>query len=296
MLSGDGGSRCLVCGSAALREVGRLAEGPVWRCRDCRLEMTGRVLESGRPASAAGSPAFSTVTSPDYTAAMVGRCFSLRDLIRERASNRLRLYSELLGRRPARILEVGSGNGGFVKAFQDLGLASEGLEIDETLVSLARAQGADIRLADISRIDPRGFEKYDVVFSSQTLEHILTPRAAMRNMRELTREGGLIHIDVPNSASWGARYHRLRRGRARWAMLEPPHHQIGYHPASLARLFEDSGLRILKLFERPTDDPTFGQTILPTAFLPKIAISLSRLLGHGYLLVGLAGVPSRQVS
>lgn len=287
--------KCPVYGSSGLRKVGRLADGPVWRCRDCRLEMTDRVLGSGMPASATGSPAISTVTSPEYIAAMVGRYSSLRDLIGERASNRLRLYTDCLGRRPARILEVGSGNGGMVKAFRDMGLTSEGLEIDEALVSLARAEGADVRLADISRVDPRGFEKYDVVFSSQTLEHILTPRAAMRNMRELTREGGLIHIDVPNSASWGARYHRICRSKARWAMLEPPHHQIGYHPASLARLFEDAGLQVLKIFERPTDDRTFGQTILPTAFFPKVAISLSRLLGHGYLLVGLAGVPCRQV-
>lgn len=294
-MNGAAGPRCPVCGSAHLRAVGRLAEGPVWRCRDCRLEMTGRVLESDVTAQETGERAGSTVTSPDYRAAMVGRFASSRDLIRERASNRLRLYSEILGRRPAQILEVGSGNGGFVKAFRDLGLASEGLEIDPSLVSIARADGADVRLADISRIDPGDFERADVVFSSQTLEHILTPRDAMRNMRALTREGGLIHIDVPNSASWGARYHRLRPGRARWAMLEPPHHQIGYHPVSLARLFEDAGLQVLKILERPTDDPTFGQTILPTALLPKIAISLSRLLGHGYLLVGLAGVPGRQV-
>jgi ArsR family transcriptional regulator len=230
------------------------------------------------------------MTSPDYREAMITQYDAFRDRIKERASMRLGLYSELLGGRPGSILEVGSGTGWMIRAFQELGVSGTGLEIDETLVSLARKEGADVRLADICRIDPRDHVKYDVVCSSQTLEHLSDPRPAIRNMRDMASKGGLIHLDVPNSASWGARYHRFRRGKKRWGMLEPPHHQMGYYPATLRRLLEDAGLEILRVVEKPTDDEVFGQAILPTAFLPRAAIRLSKWLGHGYLLVGLARV------
>jgi SAM-dependent methyltransferase len=223
---------------------------------------------------------------------MISQYQSLKGLVRRIAINRLDLYSRYLGRKPVSILEVGSGTGWMVKAFQDLGVESIGLENDAELASLAREIGADVQIADICRLNLSDFTKHDVVCSSQALEHILFPLQAIANMTGLARPGGLIHLDVPNSASWGARLRRLHPGVGRWGMLEPPHHQIGYYPATLQKLLDHAGLEVLRIMEKPTNDKVFGQAIQPTAFLSKMAMSLSRWLGHGYLLIGLARVPA----
>jgi len=284
-------SICPVCGGKELTVAGRVAGQSVLRCRGCRLELTASALMNSSKSQESADQGSSTVTSAEYREAMITRYDSLRDSIRRLAVSRLELYSEHLGRKPANILEVGSGTGWMIKAFQELGVQTAGLENDAALVSLARENGANVRLADICRIYPGGFSKFDVVYSSQTLEHILFPRTAIMNMKELARPGGLIHLDVPNSAGWGARLRRLRRGEERWGMLEPPHHQIGYYPVTLRKLLENADLEIVRITERPTNDSVFGQAILPTGFMSRTAMSLSRWLGHGYLLVGLARVP-----
>ena len=285
---------CPICGGKEFEVAGRLAGQSAMRCRSCRLEITSSVLMKRPVALVGGEQGSSTVTSGEYRAEMITQYHSHRDSIRRIAANRLVLYSEYLGRKPANILEVGSGTGWMIKAFEELGVQTVGLENDEALATLARENGANVQRADICQIDPSDYVRYDVICASQTIEHILLPQTAVLNMKKLARSGGLIHLDVPNSASWGARIRRLRRGEKRWGMLEPPHHQIGYYPETLRRLLGSAGLEILRISERPTNDRVFGQAILPTAFSSRAAISLSRWLGHGYILVGLARVPTSQ--
>jgi 2-polyprenyl-3-methyl-5-hydroxy-6-metoxy-1,4-benzoquinol methylase len=283
---------CPVCGGQRFVVTGQITGENIVRCLVCRLELLSSVLSKSQIARRQAGQASATETSGEYKEAMITRFQSLRESILRIASNRLELYSGHLGRKPANILEVGSGAGGMIKAFQELGVQSVGLENDPDLVSVAQKNGANVQWADVCELNPVHYSRYDVVCSSQTIEHILFPHAALANMKNLAHPGGLIHLDVPNSAGWGARLRRLHRGNKRWGMLEPPHHQIGYYPVTLRRLLESSGLEIIQIIEKPTNDRVFGQAILPTAFLSRAAVSFSKWLGHGYLLVGLARVPS----
>lgn len=283
---------CPLCGGLEFKTVGKLIDSHVLRCRICWLEVTDPFVKANYDGCDQSTSHSSTITSPEYIEAMMSQFSALYDLIQRRAANRLQLYSELLGRKPENILEVGSGTGWMVHAFNRLGVQSVGLESDALLVSQAQKIGADVRKADICQLNPNDYSKFDVICSSQTLEHILDPKSAIINMKSLGRPGCVIHVDVPNSACWGARIRRLRHGSKRWGMLELPHHQIGYYPVSLHILFTNAGLEILRIMEKPTNDAVFGQTILPDAVLSKIAMYLTKYLGHGYLLVGIARKPS----
>ena len=224
---------------------------------------------------------------------MKSRYETVQPLIMRRAARRLELYTKLLNKGPTHILEIGCGPGWMVQAFTKLGVKATGIEINEELVRTASALGADVKQADICHVSPTDFPACDVVCASQTLEHIFTPRLALWKMSSLLQPGGIIHIDVPNADSWGARVRRVYHGRYRWGVISLPHHQIGYYPDSLRKLFSDTGLETLKILERPTDDEVFGQVILPKRFVSRVAMKLSGCLGHGYLLVGLASKPAR---
>jgi 2-polyprenyl-3-methyl-5-hydroxy-6-metoxy-1,4-benzoquinol methylase len=255
------------------------------RCADCCLEFVSPFV---RPVAGDSS----AVTEVGYIAAMKSQRAELEGRIGQRAAERLAVWGHLLGHRPQRVLDVGAGSGWIVAALASMGIEAVGLELDADLLACAHDSGAPVIGGDICQ-PPAELEagSFDVVLSSQTLEHIFEPRRAIDRMAALLRTGGLLHVDVPNGDSWGARVRRVQRHDQRFGAIELPHHQLGYHPRSLSALLSSGGLSVVELLQLPTDDPTFGQVILPTNFASLAAISASRLLGHGYLLVGLARRP-----
>jgi 2-polyprenyl-3-methyl-5-hydroxy-6-metoxy-1,4-benzoquinol methylase len=236
----------------------------------------------------------SSVTAPEYIEGMKNQLERARPWVVRLAKNRLRYYERLLERRPKRILEIGAGTGWMVKAYQEEGIEAAGVELDPQLIEYAQSQlGLKLIEADINLGELSDAGEFDVVFSSQTVEHIHTPRKAITNMAKSLRDGGLLHIDVPNANSWGSRVRRIRHGRDNWGAITLPAHQVGYFPESMSRLLSDASFEIIEVSERPTDDHLFGQTILPVALRSRAAIFASRILGHGYLLVAIGKKTAR---
>lgn len=279
---------CPVCEERVLQIVGKLRDGcSIMRCLQCRFEFVEPLWREN-----ANSNELSTVTAPSYIASMKSEYEAVQRLVQSRAQRRLELYTHLLdGQAPTSLLEVGSGTGWMVRAFSELGITCTGIELSDDLVGVARSLGADVRQDDICQLRSADYSLYDVIFSSQTLEHITTPRLALSNIWRLLRPGGIMHMDVPNANSWGARARRLHSSDLVWGALSLPCHQMSYHAQSLRRLFEDVGFTSLRIMERPTDDGIFGQTILPSSFRSTLVMQASHLLGHGYLLVGIARKP-----
>jgi 2-polyprenyl-3-methyl-5-hydroxy-6-metoxy-1,4-benzoquinol methylase len=279
--------QCPVCASAHLSPVAKLntsqvAPSDILRCADCRLEFIHPLVcgdESPR----------SAVTATLYRQAMKSQYHDSRSRITSLVRNRIQLYTRLLGRKPQRILEVGAGTGWMVKEFADQGLESCGIELNEEFIEWARHNlHVSLINGDITDCDLTALGNFDVVYSSQTLEHILTPQRALLNMTTAVRTGGLVHIDVPNANSWGSRVRRWYHGDNNWGVIKLPHHQIGYYPATLKYLLQLSGLQVIQVSECPTTHPVLGHFILPNSARARMAILGTRLLGHGYLLVALA--------
>jgi len=275
---------CPVCNSDHLTIMHRFflkQSYDVVRCSKCFLEFVNPfVLESGIKHSIS--------TSSGYIKALKKGFDNVKKVAYVRASSRLSHYFNLMRVRPQRILEIGSATGWMVKAYNDMGVHCDGMEIDPKLVEFAQQHGITLFQKNICCIDPESMPKYDVVFSSQTLEHITQPRIALQNIRKLMQLNGILHIDVPNAHSWGARLRRYYHGSFNWGVISLPNHQFGYHARTLSTLFEECGFETLQILERPTNDKIFGQIILPSQLISKFALKLTHLLGHGYLLIGLA--------
>jgi SAM-dependent methyltransferase len=276
---------CPACLSAKTRTVATLAKGKyrVRAYQECRLEFVSPFIPGNGP--------LSSITAPSYLDAMKSQYETLKELIYRRAENRLKFYTGILGRKPCRFLEIGCGPGWMVKALCDLGHDAAGLEMDPYLVASAAALGANVRKGDICHLDQEPAPVCDVVVSSQTLEHIFSPLVALKNMAKMLRPGGLLHVDVPNGDGWGARWRRIRSGEDYWGAIALPHHQVCYHPRSLERLFALSGLQAAAILQKPTNHAVFGQVILPESAFSRLAIVGSKILGHGYLLIGIGRKP-----
>lgn len=129
----------------------------------------------------------------------------------------------------ARVLDVGCGDGAFLRRCAEFGAHAEGLELNPAAVAHGRASGLTVheRTAEAHLAFGLG-GSYDLVCAFQVLEHVAEPLAFLSALAELTRPGGRLVIGVPNCDGWvsgsGSVY--------QW----PPHHLTWWGRASLAYL------------------------------------------------------------
>ena len=150
-------------------------------------------------------------------------------------------------RRPregARVLDVGCGNGEFLREMRAAGWIGLGVETDPQAVARARLHGLDVREGSV---EEAAFEpgSVDAVTLSHVVEHLHDPVATLRACRGLLRGGGVLWIATPNLSSPG----HARYGRA-WRGLEPPRHLVLFGPGALAQAVERAGFRAV-VFLRP---------------------------------------------
>lgn len=97
-------------------------------------------------------------------------------------------------------LDVGAGNGEFVKYLLKQGFKGDYIDISEEAVKIARGQlngakGINIKQADIFTF--KSNKKYDVIFSFETLEHIKNDQLAMKKIYQLLKPGGTFLMSIP---------------------------------------------------------------------------------------------------
>jgi SAM-dependent methyltransferase len=155
---------------------------------------------------------------------------------------KVRLYRACVGEGPRRILDVGCGNGRFLRLLRDFGGPEwelVGIDIDAAAVAECRAQGFEAHVGRVEDFEDPG-RGFDAVIMLQLIEHVEDPVAICRRVEQLLRPGGCFVVETPNLA--GLDY-RLFRG-ACWGHYHFPRHWNLFSSDSLRRLLEDAGLRV----------------------------------------------------
>lgn len=129
--------------------------------------------------------------------------------------------TELLGAAQGDVLDVGAG------AQPYRGLLPAGVRYQAIDVKLATAFGYDQpdTLYFEGDIWPMPSASFDLVFATETLEHVPEPAAFLAEARRVLRDGGTVLLTVPFSARW----HYI------------PHDYWRYTPSSLRNLLEEAG-------------------------------------------------------
>ena len=120
--------------------------------------------------------------------------------------------------KPGRLLDVGCGAGGFVEIAHAMGWSASGCDPDEQVVSMCRKRGLDVRRGGAEAFMDRE-AGFDVVTLNQVIEHVIDPRAMLRQCEKLLRAGGTLWMGFPNPRSIG-----FRQFGAAWEGLHPPYH------------------------------------------------------------------------
>jgi SAM-dependent methyltransferase len=140
----------------------------------------------------------------------------------------------------ASVLDVGAGNGFFVKVARDeFGLDAAGIEISPEAGAFAGdVLGVDLLIGDISNHD----ETYDVVTAFSVIEHVADPLAMVEMLASKLKPGGLLVLATPNPSC----IQRRVKGVKRWAMICPPHHLNVLTTRGVEALLGGAGFEIIR--------------------------------------------------
>jgi SAM-dependent methyltransferase len=172
---------------------------------------------------------------------------------------------------PARLLDVGCGDGSFLHEVTAAGWTASGVERGEPMLA-ARRQGLDVRE---SLEEFEGTDRFDAISLWHSFEHMADPARELARLRARLAGTGYLFLIVPDFGGAQARCF----GRA-WFHLDVPRHLHHFTQTSLCALVEDAGFEILSLDHYELEYDLFGwlQSVL-NALLPNANQLFSRLTG-----------------
>ncbi len=122
--------------------------------------------------------------------------------------------------KPGVLVDIGCGNGQFLRTALQLGWQAWGVDLDPKAVETAQKTGATVIQGAFPDTGlPSGH--FDIVTLSHVIEHVHDPLAALREAFRVLKPGGRIWLATPNLESFG----HARFG-SNWRGLEPPRHLV----------------------------------------------------------------------
>jgi SAM-dependent methyltransferase len=142
---------------------------------------------------------------------------------------------------PGNLLDMGAGNGTFVRVAGEMGWNATALEINTESAQSMLDEGIRVIVKPLEVSDlPHG--AFDLVTFWEVLEHLAEPRQALASVGPLFSEGGLLLILVPNAGSLVTRILHEKSNTF------GGHSHLNHFTAeSLSRLLESLGYEILEI-------------------------------------------------
>jgi 2-polyprenyl-3-methyl-5-hydroxy-6-metoxy-1,4-benzoquinol methylase len=171
-----------------------------------------------------------------------------------------------------KLLDVGCGDGSFLKLAQTCGWDVVGIDPDPKAAANAAQQGLVVYKGDIEYFNGET-ELFDVITLSHVIEHVHEPVKLLKSCRALLKPGGQIWIETPNINSIGhARFKRYWRG------LETPRHLVLFNRQSLQQILEGSGLSRVRNRTCPRTSMFKASFAIEQGCSPYEALTLPKLL------------------
>ena len=162
---------------------------------------------------------------------------------------------------PGRLLDVGCGDGQFLRKMTQQGWVGTGIDFDANATESGHKKyGLDLIAGDFQTAD---FDSggFDAVTLSHVIEHVPDPVACLDKCRQILKPGGRVVLLTPNFLSLG----HQRFGRD-WRGLEPPRHLHIFSPDALAECARRAGLTVGRS----------GSTAVNADYLAKTSLAIRR--------------------
>jgi SAM-dependent methyltransferase len=135
------------------------------------------------------------------------------------------------------VLEVGCAAGDVLERLQGAGHRVTGIELSKEACDLAAQKGLDVFQGTLDEFETD--QRFDLVFMSHVIEHVIDPVATVAKIARLLQPGGVLYIETPNVRSLDARL--WRQG---WGLIHYPRHLYLFDRTTIRRLLERGGLSV----------------------------------------------------
>jgi SAM-dependent methyltransferase len=139
------------------------------------------------------------------------------------------------------VLDIGCGNGDFLRGLGGQGRRLVGVEPDPNARKESGAKGLEV-LAGTAEALPAALtvQRFDLITMTHVLEHCRDPLQALRNVRDLMAGEAIFYCEVPNC---GSIY--FQTCSAISEMLDVPRHLHFFTRTALAKLCDAAGLAVV---------------------------------------------------
>jgi 2-polyprenyl-3-methyl-5-hydroxy-6-metoxy-1,4-benzoquinol methylase len=181
-----------------------------------------------------------------------------------------------------RILDIGIGRGEFLFEMKKRGWQVFGNELSDNLYTFAKNEYnlENIYNKDLLDIDFPD-KLFDVITLWHVLEHLIDPLKSLKKINKILKEDGLIIIESPNFESLQRKFFKDK-----WYALGVPRHLYQFSPKILAKVLEESGLKIIRkdyFVNSRIDFVTLKVSLLNSLRLRRLTVSKN---GFGVLISG----------
>jgi SAM-dependent methyltransferase len=261
----SGERACEVCGSGVHERVFRVDSYAIVRCGACGLVFVGNPPSPAELIALYDEAYYEDADCPGYGGYSDAEA-------RKRHHDRA-LLDELEGIvATGAMFEVGCAYGYFLDEARTRGWHVRGVEPSQHAMRYARDKlQLDVSSGAFTDL-PLEPESADVIALWDVIEHLPNPRDTIHRAHAWLRPGGVIAISTGDIGSLTARLHG-----ADWTLMTPPWHQFYFSRATLRRLLEGAGFRIVRFGGD-------GNLALDSSSRrPRVRGPLATLLGNDYV-------------
>lgn len=176
----------------------------------------------------------------DYDDYYVPENLTIPEFINKRLDEIIASFSSY--RQNNRLLDLGCGTGVLMHAAARAGWDAEGVEISTAAVEYVRKQGYGKVFC--GKLDEARYPSnhFDVVASSEVLEHVDDPRAFVCEVARVLRPGGLFWATTPHGRGVSAKLLGLK-----WSIVVPPDHLHLFSVGGIRALLKSAGFRRIRI-------------------------------------------------
>ncbi len=218
---------CLLCGDSLLETIDYHQKYTLYHCKKCNFQFWFP-LEY---------PGFEFYAGTSY---LEKTLWSLKNKILTSWNHRQFYLDKIkLG---GQLLDIGFGDGRFLKGCKKRGYTVHGLEVGEIAILLLRTQGIDVYHGTVENfaLSWKG-SLFDCITFFEVMEHLIDPIGLLEHVKLILKQNGKIVLSVPNSE--------------KTKILQysdcPPGHFTRWNPSSLENLLRKTNFRVEQIKVQP---------------------------------------------
>ena len=177
---------------------------------------------------------------------------------------------------PARILDIGCGNGRLLDGLIKRGFEGYGIELPGKAAQRAAQIGRlQLKTGTLEQGDYNP-DFFDGICMWHVFEHLTKPKETLQIIQKILKPGGFLFISLPNIDSIQS---RLFKGK--WLHLDPPKHLFFLGKSDLISQMKDLGFKLIGQTHFSLEQNPFGiQQSLLNCFFKKREILFEALKGN----------------